>query len=562
VPHRLARLAELARTLRAPGVEREARELLARVEEGRFFVACVGQFKRGKSTLLNALVGESVLPTGVVPVTSTITLLRHGMRGARVRFVDGRDERVEVDALAQLVTEEANPGNEKGVRAVEVFLEAPLLSGGMCLVDTPGLGSAFDANSAVTREFVPHVDAALVVIGADPPLSGEELRLVEAVAREVRHVIVVLNKADRVTENERDEGARFAARVLAERLHRPVGPIYEVSASERLATRAPTRDWSKLVGALQGLAGAAGAQLVAAAEERGAARLARDLLSEIDERRGALTRPIEESRQRLETLNEHVAAAERALRDLGVLLGAEQARLAASFRERQERFFPAAQDAARGELGERLRRLDVPKRLIRSACFDQARQIAEVLIQRFRTELEPEGERLYRGAMERFVVLANEFLARVARERGMSGLEPMDWEAGFRVPGHLQYTGLLYTTTPTPLSWAADALRPRGMVATAALRRAGAYLDRLVETNSSRVANDLVERAAASRARVEAEVRARLEDVRMRARRALEDADEVLKEGQPAVDAELARLDALRRETESLVATPNEGEGT
>jgi ribosome biogenesis GTPase A len=66
---RLLRLAELAQEPGAEPVVEEARELAARIAEGRFYVACVGQFKRGKSTLLNALVGHEVVPTGYVPVT-------------------------------------------------------------------------------------------------------------------------------------------------------------------------------------------------------------------------------------------------------------------------------------------------------------------------------------------------------------------------------------------------------------------------------------------------------------------------------------------------------------
>jgi hypothetical protein len=54
--------------------------LAERLRDGRFHVVCVGQFKRGRSTLINALVGEDALPTGVVPVTSVVTVLRHGER--------------------------------------------------------------------------------------------------------------------------------------------------------------------------------------------------------------------------------------------------------------------------------------------------------------------------------------------------------------------------------------------------------------------------------------------------------------------------------------------------
>jgi GTP-binding protein EngB required for normal cell division/uncharacterized coiled-coil protein SlyX len=560
---RLRALAGLAECTGATGVAREAAEVAARVAEGRFYVACVGQFKRGKSTFLNALVGDTVLPTGVVPVTSAITVLRHGPRGARVRFQDGRTEDIRVEALPGYVTERENPENRRGVRAVEVFLPSRLLARGMCLVDTPGLGSAFGGNAAVTREFVPHVDAALVVVGADPPISGEEIALAEEVARHARHLIVVLNKADRLTDDERREGARFAAQLLSSRLRRPIGRIYEVSAQERIATGTPTRDWTELADVLEGLAQNAGADLVDAAEARAVERLGRALLAEIAERRDALTRPLDESERRLAALERHVAAAERALQDLGVLLAAEQAKLARTFRERQETFLPRAQESARTALSGRAAALTVGRGRLRDAAFEAARAVSVELTERFRAELEPEAEWLYGQAMARFVALANEFLERVASDPEMVALpRVLGPESGFRARSQLQYTELLHTTTRTPLGWAADVLRTREAAVRAALRRAGAYLDDLVEANSSRIANDLVERAASSRARLETEIRGRLREISDRARRALTDARRRREEGQKAVEDELSRLEALRTETESLVAARSKGEGT
>ena len=72
----LDRLAAMAEQLGEGSLCAEVQQLVARISEGRFFVACVGQFKRGKSTLLNAFVGEPMLPTGVVPVTTVPTVLR------------------------------------------------------------------------------------------------------------------------------------------------------------------------------------------------------------------------------------------------------------------------------------------------------------------------------------------------------------------------------------------------------------------------------------------------------------------------------------------------------
>ena len=250
----LLRLVELAQELGDEPVAEEARELAARVSEGRFYVACVGQFKRGKSTLLNALVGQEVVPTGFIPVTAVPTVIRFGDKlHARVRMRDASWRDVTMPDLKEYVTEELNPENKKGVDGAEVFVPSALLSSGMCFVDTPGLGSVFTGNTATTQAFIPHIDAALVVVGADPPIAGEELALVEAVGKQVQDLILVINKADRTSDPERAAAAKFTREVLEKRLHRPMGEVFEVSAAERMENRGPLRDWEKLLASLHRL---------------------------------------------------------------------------------------------------------------------------------------------------------------------------------------------------------------------------------------------------------------------------------------------------------------------
>ena len=124
----LGALAALAREAGSPWIAAETERLTERLGEGRFYVVCVGQFKRGKSTLLNALVSASVLPTGVVPVTAAVTVIRWGPRlAARVRFRDRDWEDCDPASLATYVSEDHNPGNEKDVTGVEVFVPSPLL---------------------------------------------------------------------------------------------------------------------------------------------------------------------------------------------------------------------------------------------------------------------------------------------------------------------------------------------------------------------------------------------------------------------------------------------------
>jgi dynamin family protein len=179
----LRRLAEIADEFGESSVAADIRQLTSRICEGRFFVACVGQFKRGKSTLLDVIVGEPVLPTGVVPVTAVSTVLRHGNEGSARVLVKNNWRTIDLEDLPDYVSEERNPENAKQVAEVEVFLPSAFLASGMCLVDTPGIGSVFAGNSETTRAFLPQIDAAILVLGADPPISGDELSLIEVLRR-------------------------------------------------------------------------------------------------------------------------------------------------------------------------------------------------------------------------------------------------------------------------------------------------------------------------------------------------------------------------------------------
>jgi GTP-binding protein EngB required for normal cell division len=318
--------------------------------------ACLGQFKRGKSTLLNALVGDRALPTGVIPITTVPTVLRYGKtRRARVRYQGGSWTVIAPEELMQYVSEEHNPENVKGVTGVEVFLPSPLLAEGMCLVDTPGLGSVFAGNTAATRAFVPHVDAAIIVLGADPPIAGEELALVDEVGKQIRQFVVVLNKADRTSDAERQIAWLFTRQVLEKRLGRSVGPIYEISAFERLEKRRENWDWDALVARLQKLACESGRTLVRAAGERGLRRLCEELLGVTLEEREALVPPIEESEKRIAAMRQTITEAERSLRELGYLFMAEQHRLSDLFLAQRKSFLAATFPKAKAEFSEEVR---------------------------------------------------------------------------------------------------------------------------------------------------------------------------------------------------------------
>ncbi len=540
-------LTAIAREAEVPRVAHDASALEDRLRAGRFFVACVGQFKRGKSTLLNALVGDAVLPAGVTPVTSAVTILRYGSRRqATAYYAAGGHDAISIQDIALYVAEEHNHENARGIAVVDVCLPAAILARGLCLVDTPGIGSTFADNTKVTRAFVPHIDAAMIVLGADPPISGDELALVVDVLGQVQASIFVLNKADRLSANDVRQAREFAERVVADRVGRPIAPVLVVSATERLQRCVPTRDWQALEDALARL-GDDSAGILQRSHERGMARLTTQLRDELEERRRALVRPIHESESRIETLRRSVADATAMLHELGVLLAAEQRRLLAEFQRRQEAFLETEVAAARQELHQTIARMASVRAADRTHAFDEASAIARSRVQRWLERMEPEADALYRDVTQRLTSLANDFLTRVSDslDPAFSGLpRTLDPEVGLREARHFYPTELM-SLTPGAAGRATDALLPRARRLARIDRDASAYLERLVRTNTTRIVFDLDRRVEASRRALESELRFLLEAITRSAERALERARGHVSAGQHAIAGELTKTDAL-----------------
>jgi len=556
---RLLRLADLAQELGSEPVAEEARDLAARVSEGRFYVACVGQFKRGKSTLLNALVGHAVVPTGFIPVTAVPTVIRFGDRlHARVRMKDGTWHDIAMSDLKEYVTEELNPENKKGVEGAEVFVPSALLASGMCFVDTPGLGSVFTGNTATTQAFIPHIDAALVVVGADPPIAGEELVLVEAVGKQVQDLILVINKADRTSDAERAAAVKFTREILEKRLHRPIGDVFEISAIERMENRGPVRDWERLMESFHHLVDDSGRNLVRAACDRGLQRLSEQLLAIVSEDREALQRPIEESERRIALMKETIGDAERSMRELGFLFMAEQQRISDFFVDRRQRFESTTLAESQKEFDEELRSVHAgfgPHYRRRLTHF--AQEISRRKVKPWLKLEQEEGERQYRAVANRFVEMGNGFLKKLA-DTGLTELTRMphalDADKGLRVRSRFTFEDFLgIADPPSPLRWLADVFLPllggRKLIA----NEARAFLEHLLETNSSRVQNDVLNRIQESRDRLEVEIRKLLHEISRIAEQALDRARKVKEEGTPAVWSAIERLNRIEGEISTLV---------
>lgn len=564
----LTELAAVAAELDAAAVADEAQSLAERVSEGRFFVACVGQFKRGKSTLINALVGVDILPTGTVPVTSVVTVLRHGPAlSVRMRRTERAWETIEPAELVDYVSEERNPGNSKGVIAVEIFVPSQLLASGLCFVDTPGLGSVFAANTAATQEFVPHIDAALAVFGADPPITGEEVALIEDIARDVECIVFVLNKADRVTGPELEQAAHFAERVLAERLKRPVERVFCVSALERLKTGEGTRDWPALTAYLETLAHESGQVLVQSAVDRGVARLSSRLHNILSEEMAALQRPLVETEERIRQLRQASADAARALWELSPLIDAEMQRLSRVFEDRRVAFVREALPAGYAALREAIDAS--PARFgpaLRAAALQAAKQIASDRVLPWLRSSEREAAAEYQEATGRLAEIVNGLLKRLHGSESWSTI-PLPAEVGemTKLRGKNRFYFDTFSQIESPaglvplLEWFGDVLLPRSVTRRRVERAASAYYQRLVVANAHRVENSIKQRLQNSRLEMESEVRYVLKEVLDAAERGMERARATQAEGREAVEAAMARLEDLRRRVEAIQSLVQSG---
>jgi GTPase SAR1 family protein len=547
---KLSILAGLADEARAPQIAREARAFADRVVEGLFYVACIGQFKRGKSTLLNAILGDQVLPVGVVPVTAVVTIVRYGPhRHARVRFAGDDWRTIEVERLADFVSEDRNPGNKKGVTGAEVYLPNPLLEHGMCLVDTPGISSIFAGNTATTRAFVPHVDAALVVLGADPPISADELSLIKEIASQTDTFLLVMNKADRLAaDEERRQAREFTARVLEKEAPGKAAKFFEVSAAERLSGTGPERDWPALIAALETLAEESGSSLVQAAERRALAVLTGRLRHHVIESRDALVRPIEETERHVELLRGCVADARQSLRDLSYLFDSEQDRMGQAFAKSKSDFVEKAVPTAQEQLARWLASSPLRRSKLRHEAIQQAEKISHRWLDEWLAVAQGEAERLYIQASTRFVELANGFLEKLV-ESGDPGFASLPSsvtpETGFRTRSRLYYSSLSPLVLQTPLSGFLDFVRSRNRQIKALEQEIGKYLETLITANANRVTDDFTERVQGSRWRFQNEVVSYLNELSSTAETALDRARRRRAEDAESIRAEVEELERI-----------------
>lgn len=230
----------------------DCEELQARLATNTFNLVVVGQFKRGKTCLINALLGVELLPVAVVPLTSIVTILTYGESlEISVIYNNGETAAIGREELTTYVTEMGNPRNIKGVREVVVHYPSAYLKEGVRLIDTPGVGSIYRHNTDVAYQYLPKCDAALFLLSVEQPASQAELDFLRDVRQYADRIFFLLNKIDYLSDQELDQSVAFSRQVIQEVMG-PSVKVFPISAKlaldGQLAESPAALDKSRLPG--------------------------------------------------------------------------------------------------------------------------------------------------------------------------------------------------------------------------------------------------------------------------------------------------------------------------
>jgi GTPase Era involved in 16S rRNA processing len=211
--------------------------LIQDLQEDKQVMTVLGEFKRGKSTLLNALIGEKILVSDITPTTATVNVIQPSAgRRLTIEYHDGTAEEKELNPMQlQALTYEGEIDHDQ-VQRVKITLPIKNLDENILLIDTPGVGDLNDHQADVTYSYIPRSDLILFVIDATTPLRKTELQYLQDTVIPLRkgEMIFVLNFMDRIDEDEMDEVIEFVTKRLKKVLPDEPVEIYPLSAIEAL----------------------------------------------------------------------------------------------------------------------------------------------------------------------------------------------------------------------------------------------------------------------------------------------------------------------------------------
>lgn len=229
-------------------IAQRVRGAQARLQAERLKILVIGEFSRGKSTFINALIGQPVLPSKVNPTTATINVISGGDPAqAEVQYEDGTRDTLPLPSerinrfLEGVVTTSNEHANR--IQVVRIQLPGKLDDFPIDIVDTPGVNDLDQARETITYKYLREADAAVLLLDAQQPLSeSERIFLKEKVLdADVRKILYVINKADEVLLSGTHQDIAKIKGYVVNRLEDLVGEahpqVFAVSAKSALASR-------------------------------------------------------------------------------------------------------------------------------------------------------------------------------------------------------------------------------------------------------------------------------------------------------------------------------------
>ncbi len=177
----LEQLRDYAASLNLDNTAKSIGDVIEKTAGEHFEVAIVGEFKRGKSTLINAILGKEVLPADVLPATATLNRVTYSKDPyVVVEYKDGHSEKVDINHLADYVTKLSFESEKKAetVKEATVYYDTDFCKNHVDIIDTPGLNDD-EQMTNVTMSILPEIDAAVFVISANSPFSQFEKEFLE-----------------------------------------------------------------------------------------------------------------------------------------------------------------------------------------------------------------------------------------------------------------------------------------------------------------------------------------------------------------------------------------------
>jgi GTPase Era involved in 16S rRNA processing len=227
-----------AEALKHPSIVQRLDEARDRLVTGRLLVVICGEFKRGKSNLINALLGvPDLCPVDIDITTSLVTTIAWAEE-EQITVVLGepgneKSTSITRAEIADYVTEQRNPHNRRQAQRLLILGPFAPLKDGLVLVDTPGIGGLNTEHAAVTYAILPEADAAVFVTDAIDPLTKPELDFVrDWVARYCQHIITAVTKIDASPDYQ--TAVADARQKLATTLACPAESLTVVPVSSRL----------------------------------------------------------------------------------------------------------------------------------------------------------------------------------------------------------------------------------------------------------------------------------------------------------------------------------------